>query len=402
MIYLLSLFISLCVQFGTVNFPVNYSVINDSFSTLTNTLYNDIQNRGFTFDKKYMVVVGDTTQGNGGGYECFVPLEVLNGSNSSNSVNFRNVYNDDYIEIGVNTPGWVRFKYGTSLNFLFGGTNETSNNITGRVLNPSTTIPSDLTNGILYNEYYPFTYQGIDTFTWSFPSPPVISFNGHASGWADTLEEVDGNYYTILGHSDITNEDSFDLVSSSSSTLEKLLKAIGRLTSSMNDNISYGLGTLISLFQQGLEVVGLDGIATRLDNLFNKVESGVDTTENYIAWVSEPFDAAEFDLAVQNSGFGNFSSLAHTLQTTIDASRVDNTHVYITLDLSNITYFSGFGTKTYDLATYLNGSKDVWQPLLLTFIYATVFWGFFRSIPNIIGGASPVVNTVYGGVKNAK
>lgn len=239
------------------------------------------------------------------------------------------------------------------------------------------------------------------------PSSPIVE--GHSSGWGNTLEEVNGVYYTVLGHSDISNSDSFDLVNSSSSITDKLLKAIGRINAGMSDNISFGLGTLISLFNRGLDVIGLDGVSSVLSDIYDIISGTSDSVTNidnnvsdYIAWVSEPFDAAEFDLALQNSGFDNYSSLANNIKQTLDMARVDSSHVFITLDLSNIAYFSSFGSQTFDLASYLNGSKNIWQPILLTFIYATIFWGFFRSVPNIIGGASPLANSVEGVKNNAK
>lgn len=57
MIYFLSLLTSLCIQFCAVTFPINNSEINAFYSNLTDTLYNDIQNRGFLLIKNIVLLL---------------------------------------------------------------------------------------------------------------------------------------------------------------------------------------------------------------------------------------------------------------------------------------------------------------------------------------------------------
>lgn len=414
MIQFLTLLCSLCIQFAAVDFPINYSVVNDSYASLTNTLYNDIQNRGFTFDKKYMVVVGDVVQGNGGGYECFVPLEVLNGSNSSNSVTYRIVYTDNNISLNVSTPGWVRFKYGTSLNFLFGGYNEGSSNFSAQILNPNDSIPNYFTNGLLYDEYYSFSYQGIDTISWDVPSNPVVSFDGHATGWSDLLiEDENGNVYTSLGHSLTFDDDALDFLNSYWSQHSKddfyssMLALNNRILSGISDSLSFGLGIigkdiddLKSWCDGFLSVFGIS-----IDDLVDKMLeiSGVatdinDNLEGYIDYVSEPFDASEWDLLMSTGNIGEFSSLAHSIEQ-MTTDRTDAQHIYISWNFGNVQYFGGASGRV-DMAQYLNSSKSVWQPFILTFLYAAIIWQFVKSLPNLLQGASSSVNTETRNSKN--
>lgn len=406
MIFLFNLFVCFIVQFGTV-IPYNMGTLNaqnefyiDNIKSRISSNYNGWGSMSDYLNipnDRWVVIMGAQLWGSTRNQVTVLcPCEDINGNSSSISCNSFTSSDGLVDSVSLNFNNYVQFFSVDSYinnpyldgyrNFSFGSSEA-------------------------YSLLYCFTpiYYNNDIVVDSFVTPPVLDFSGHASGWSDTLEDVDGFTYTVIGHSDISNSDSFDLVSSSSSTVEKLLKAIGRINSGMSDNISFGFGTLISLFNQGLDIIGLDGVSSTLSDIYDLLSGTSDSISNiennvsdYIAWVSEPFDAAEFDLALQSSGFDNYTSLANNIKQTINMARVDSTHVYITLDLSDIAYFSSFGSQTYDLANYLNGSKNIWQPFLLTFIYATIFWGFFRSVPNIIGGASPLANSVEGVKNNAK
>ena len=368
MISLLTFICSLCVQFASVNYPVDIVALNESNYNLVNTMISSINNNfNYSLDPQYAFVVNRNNSTYP--YYLFYPKELIDNSVSSSiSASSRN---DTYVTI-VST-NFLRFQINASGGFAT-GTTPSVNNI-GNV------YFSNTSNQLLYNAYYTLPIDDIDTFVVDHQGlPPIIDFEGHASGWGDTLEDVDGVSYNVLGHSDITNADSFDLVTSSSSTVEKLLKAIGRITSSMNDSLSFGLGTLISLFNRGLSVIGLDDLA------FN-----VSATYNYLA---EPFDYVGFMGHVNHSSLGRLISEVGSIDFTAHSYNPDD--IVIRWNLTSI-YPGAVGS--FNLSSALDGSKSVWQPLIICFLYATLCWNLLKGLPNLLNGVSSVSSDVRGRVK---
>lgn len=250
MIQIITLIISLIIQFGTV-FPIDYTGVNDQYADITDRLYNDVVSRGFSFDKKYCLIVGETSNF-GAGYEVFVPLEVLNSSNSTISATYRN----DYHINTINT-GWIRFKYGSSFNFLFGGYNEVANSLSFDLLGVG--ISENGAGKLLYNEYYVLSYNDVDSFSFSSPLPPLPSFDGHYEP-TDAPENLD-----FAGHSNV-NITTSNITTENGNIIQNILGKMNNAINSLGNIVASGFNGVYSLLGQINNNIG-----SVFGNLFGKI-----------------------------------------------------------------------------------------------------------------------------------
>lgn len=344
MINLLIFLTSFLIQFGAVDFPINATLdYNVNSSDLVNTMVNNINGlHDFNIDITYVIV---TTRNNSDyPYTLYVPKETIDNSSSSTwSVVDRT---DNYIQVTM--WGFYRF-YMTANGSIVNSALNTGS--VGKMYFDS----SVSSGGIIYvGNHYNLPYSGTDTFI--FTLPPNIK-QDHASGWSSLIEETDNGTYTVTGHSNgaITNENSFWLVDATSDLTHKLLTGIANIISGISDSVSYGLGEIKNYFV------------------------------SFSNWIQEPLNHDNFILMLNSSILGPLLDLDLDFKNRIP----EHQDIIISWDLGNVAYFGG-ASGSINLSHKLNSSKNIWQPLLLTFLYATTTWGLFKSIPNIFSGVSPL------------
>lgn len=348
MLNILIFFTSLLIQFGTVDFPINATLdYNVNSSDLVNTMVTNINNlHNYNIDITYVIV---TTRNNSTyPYSLFVPKETIDNSSSSTwSVVDRT---DNY----VNVTMWGFYRFDMMANGSIVNSSLNTGSVGKMYFDSSVS-----SGGIIYvGNHYTLPYSGTDTFI--FTLPPNVK-QDHASGWSSLIEETDNGTYTVFGHSNgaITNENSFWLVDSTSQLTDKLLTGIGNILSGISDTLSYGLGEIKNYFV------------------------------SFYNWIQEPLDHDNFILMLNSSILGPLLDLDLDFKNRIP----EHQDIIISWDLSNIQYFGG-ASGSINLSHKLDASKNVWQPLLLTFLYASSCWGLLCSIPNLISGFSPVSNSV--------
>lgn len=400
MIQLLTLFCSMCVQFCSFNIQpynnINYPIVDAVRQKLQSG--NSWQQSYSLVDSSHYFVL-DMANGT---YKLFIPRELPEPNYpSSMTVNDSNghyisctLYN--YVEMtytpSTNTVG---FQWPSTVSYTFYYPTES--------LTP--TIVFCGADNFYYNNDYLIVVRA---------AAPVVSFDGHATGWSDLLKEGDdGAIYTELGHRFTFDDNTLETINNywelhaGDDFSESLLAMNNRILSGISDSLSFGLGII------GKDIDDLkswcDGFlsvfGTSIDNLVDKMLeiSGVatdinDNLEGYIDYVSEPFDAAEWDLLMSTGNIGEFSAIAHSIEQ-MTTERTDAQHIYISWNFGNVQYFGGASGRV-DMAQYLNSSKSVWQPFILTFLYAAIIWQFVKSLPNLLQGASSSVNTETRNSKN--
>lgn len=155
-----------------------------------------------------------------------------------------------------------------------------------------------------------------------------------------------------------------------------------------DSNTNNLLGNILNSIQYGSNSIvnGINNIGQFVGNLWGNINS----TINYII---EPVDAEEFKNVVSHSPFSSAYVEFQGLKNVIGnmSSSEDGVPINFTLPDS-----LGGGSYSFNLANYFGSSKPIWQPLLLTFLYASAIWGLYKSFANVVNGVSPVANDIKG------
>lgn len=344
MINILIFLTSFLIQFGVISYgevAPNYQYIVDDIQAYLASGNSWQQSYALTPDEYWIVYRLED-----GTYRAFIPRELPEPSFSS-SVLVNSLIND--VGLNVTFYNYVLMNYnGSTVGFEW----PSSYDFSFYYYNADDSYHPRL----LYVGQDSFYYDGEYQVTLTIASPPNLK-QDHASGWSSLIEETEDGTFTVFGHSNgaITNENSFWLVDSTSQLTDKLLTGIGNLLSGISDTLSYGLGEIKNYLV------------------------------NFYSWATDPLDTEHFTLMLNSSILGPLLNLDLDFKNHIPESQ----DIIISWDLSNVQYFGG-ASGSINLSHKLNPSKNIWQPLLLTFLYAATVWGLFKSIPNIFGGVSPL------------
>lgn len=389
MINLFIFLLCLSVNFGTIEFPMNYTPVNNEFISIYTRCWENIVSIGYNLDPDIGILV-DRSGGNGSSYGFFYPAEAFNGSQSSISCNGRN-----NSEINVVTTNWYRWICNSDgypisgpsiVNIGSVGFYDYDNNSYTRYEN------------IIYNGYYLLTFNGIDTFSWETEVVPIgsgsgsLSPSGHSSG-GSPLEELNNNGvtwsstqgdFTVAGHSiqNVTTPPSAD----PNSNLELILSGfLGGILNNTNDIL--GNTSQIGVVLGGVSNNVIQGASA----VFNAISNINDTIMGFIEYIREPLDQDRIsDKLEEVPIYQTINSLVGFSDSFLSAinSIQDPEHLYLTMDFRNANEpFRRLGLYVFDF-TFLDNLKSTWQPILLAVLYVTLGVNIFYDLPNIVHGIS--------------
>ena len=367
MIFLLTLFSSLIIQFGSVSLPykVNEFDFIDSVKDYLNN-YTGAPDEFYWFannDIPYIVQRFSLNSDGSGAYNVYFPIENYNTSVSSSITpgydGFRGqftLYNFCGCQFLINSDG--------SHVTLNGGFNTTSS-VAFNYFFPNDSALGSYSYGRIVGLYNYYIYNGSDLILFNDPS---FSLSGHTQNGknehTNTLLPFP-NAPSITGHSSVSSVDD----SNTNNLLGNIL-----------NSIQYGANSVIN---------GINNLGYFIGNLWGNINS----TINYVI---APVDSEEFVDIVGHSSFATtYTNLQELKNSFVNMAPKDGVPIEFTLPDS-----MGGGTYSFNLATYLNGTKRTWQPLLLIFLYAGAVWGLYKSFANLVNGIAPGADYVRGAAWN--
>lgn len=147
---------------------------------------------------------------------------------------------------------------------------------------------------------------------------------------------------------------------------------------------------LLGNILNSIQIVG-NTITTTGNNIITFISDLYGNINDTINYIIEPLDQEEVIDIMKNSHYnGLFEDLKNVKESFDNLSNSD--HVILSFTLP--AYLGG-DTFSFDFAQYFNSSKHIWQPLLLTFLYASLVWGFYKGFANMLNGSSPFVSDSY-------
>lgn len=368
MIYLLTFFCSLMINFGAVTVtPFNMSSLNNNgvgqqyIDELRSRIATNFQGYyASTYgwisdvpDESIIVTYGDTLWGSYQSiYKVLVPLESYNHNSSSVTCN-NYTYSDGVVDS-------VTISFNNYVEFWIGGNN--------------------YVNNPYVNGYRNYTFGSSDNYRLVYCKIPIYcsetlvvdsvympSIEGHTQNGVNDFQDVSLPFgsVSVSGHSSVTTVDDSNTNNLLGNILNSLHHGFNRLVDGLN-NLGYYTGRLWG---------------------------NINSTINYII---EPIDPDEFGDLVGHSSLSPVFEELKNIQHSIEGIVQDDDVVFV----FTVPNFLGGDSYSFRISDYLDQSKSSWQPLLLTFLYASVVWGFYRGFASLVAGLSPAANDVKGAVRS--
>ena len=248
-----------------------------------------------------------------------------------------------------------------------------------------------------------------------FPSLPGIGTlsgtGGHTSG-GNPFTSIDNMGANVFGHSSATaqtsghslnvtpNNASYDFTNASQNLLGQIVDNTNNIignTSSIFSGMSVLNGNLIN----GMSAI-FNGISALNENVSDSAESIHLDVIFFARYVMEPYDAEEIEQKWAGTKMQEFSD---SFETWIDlcsdnidyiasgVASTDTNELVIPIDFrpwSVTTEYYGtitpYNQLYYMRFSFLDETKSLWQPILLSFIYLSLLLGLIWDSPNIIRG----------------
>lgn len=403
MLNILIFLTSFLVQFGALTLPQTVEVPEDfNFNVFISSARDDMVNRGDVFSYYGDISIQEFqsnllfmkyTKPSNFVYRVtmYLPSESFNSSLSSA---FRCYYADNYgttviANISLYNYATIVYDFDISSNTVTYMTSTVNSSPEFSAYYPINSNDSEtylfINTNIDYNgvNYLtPGTYNFVDTSQVDFQENQFQGFFdggvfGHSQGGlSEAGQAILNGTYSWSGTPKQDGHNTNGLVHPSSSSFDytnPLQNLLGQIVDNTNDIIG-NTNNIVYDIRNGF---------TALINSTLNIGQNVASFFNY---VTEPLDMEHLNSTIEDSIFfqniNRFFDIVDYISNSASSNLTDNDDLVIYYDLRPV--YNVFGSVSFN--SFLGSSKSVWQPFLLTFLYATVVFGFIHSLPNLVNG----------------
>lgn len=398
MVYLFTLFTSLCLQFGAVDFPIDIISQNAAHETFVQTVvsnYNSTYNKSIDYKRVIITRRNNSTYP----YYLWIPIELYD-PNTTSSITC-NSRTDTYCSIS--NVGWIRYQVMANATVPTSTSPNTSSSIGNLYYSDQVN-----NNGLIYNGYYTLPINQVDTFIveetidyddyWGIPLGSFSGIGGGHSQGGNAIEDIGDSSFIKNEHVPLSSSGHSVSVTPSTATYDftnaeqNLLGQILNNTNSMLGHSSY-ISNQINVMSSNL-ITGATSLFNALSVINENIINNFTLQDEVLDEFWEDSNAKEIITGINDFESNVTDKIQDYTDTFEEGAQQKENNLTIDIDLTNwelpdtdygdIKPFNRVYTMRFE---FLDETKALWQPFLVGLLYFALITNLYFDFPNMLRGA---------------